>query len=307
MTGDETRAKSLHSAEYFGKTRDHWWNQDFLGLMAQRWRFESVRELLDVGTGVGHWARALSCVLPTEARITGVDREPVWVEKANESAASWGPAGRYRCVAGDMHALPFADESFDCVTCQTVLIHSADPARALAEMVRVTRPGGLVVAVEPNNVSDTLVTPAALETPVDDVVALVRFQMICERGKAALGEGNNSIGELVPRLFAAQGLREIQVFANDKANALLPPYDSDEQRAFVEEALELQRREHALWSREETLGYFVAGGGASQEFERLWTIALARKAAEAAALSSGTHASAGGAVTYLVSGRKDRT
>ncbi len=63
--------------------------------------------------------------------------------------------------------------------------------------------------------------------------------------------------------------------------------------------------EHALWSREETLGYFVAGGGTAQEFERLWALAVGRKAAEAAALASGSYASAGGAVTYLVSGRKD--
>jgi len=143
----EPRAKSLHSAEYFGETRDHWWNQDFLRLMATRWRFDAVRELLDVGSGVGHWARALSRVLPAEARVTGVDLEPVWVEKANASAASSGLADRYRCVLGDMHALPFADATFDCVTCQTVLIHSPDPARAVAEMVRVVRPGGLVVAV----------------------------------------------------------------------------------------------------------------------------------------------------------------
>ena len=297
--------QSLHSAEYFGKTREHWWNPDFLRLMAVRWHFEAVRELLDVGSGLGHWARSLSPLLPEGARITGVDREPVWVDKANENAASFGPIGRYRSVVGDMHALPFADASFDCVTCQTALIHSPDPARAVAEMARVTKPGGLVVVVEPNNVSNMLVTAAALEAPVEDAVALVRFQMTCERGKAALGQGNNSIGELVPRLFAAQGLQDLQVFSNDKANALVPPYDSEEQRAFVEETRDLHRREHALWSREETLGYFVAGGGVSQEFERLWALAVARKAAEAAALASGTYACAGGAVTYLVSGRKD--
>jgi hypothetical protein len=38
--------------------------------------------------------------------------------------------------------------------------------------------------------------------PVDEILARARLQLICERGKAALGEGNNSIGDLVPSLFA---------------------------------------------------------------------------------------------------------
>jgi SAM-dependent methyltransferase len=300
---DGSELHSPHSAEYFGPTRDHWWNRDFLELMARRLRFDAVREVLDVGSGLGHWGRALSQVLPPEARITGVDNEPTWVRRSNAAAAGLG--GRFRYVEGDMHALPFDEGTFDCVTCQTALIHSAEPATVVAEMVRVTRPGGFVLAVEPNNLSNTLLgVAAAFEAPVDEVVALVRFQMICERGKAALGLGNNSTGEVVPALFERQGLEEIRVFANDKANTLLPPYASAEQRAFVEETVELDRRGHALWSREETAKYFRAGGGTEPELERYWALALSRRKADVAAMAAGTYTAAGGAVTYLVSGRK---
>ena len=48
---------------------------------------------------------------------------------------------------GDMHALPFADESFDQVLLLACLNYARDPERAVAEASRVLRPGGSIVAV----------------------------------------------------------------------------------------------------------------------------------------------------------------
>lgn len=302
--GNEFKAASLHSSEYFGDTRDYWWNADFLELMASRWDLDRVREVLDVGSGMGHWGRALSSVLPEAARIIGVDRETTWVQKANEFARLRGVADRLEYMQGAVEALPFADNTFDCVTCQTVLIHAPDPSAALAEMIRVTKPGGLVVVVEPNNLAGALLSSDSSASPIDEVVALVRFQLVCERGKAALGEGNNSVAELVPGLFSTRGLRDVQVFMSDKANLLLSPYQSPEQRAFLDEMQEFQRRDFWIWSRLETHRYFVAGGGSESDFERAWSLAASRRAAAGAAVATGSFASAGGTVCYLVSGRK---
>lgn len=51
-----------------------------------------------------------------------------------------------RFVGGNAEALPFRDGTFDAVVCIEVLMHLPHPARALHEMARVTRPGGLVFA-----------------------------------------------------------------------------------------------------------------------------------------------------------------
>jgi demethylmenaquinone methyltransferase/2-methoxy-6-polyprenyl-1,4-benzoquinol methylase len=51
-------------------------------------------------------------------------------------------------VAGDALSLPFADDSFDAVTISFGLRNTADPDRALAELLRVTRPGGRLVVCE---------------------------------------------------------------------------------------------------------------------------------------------------------------
>jgi demethylmenaquinone methyltransferase / 2-methoxy-6-polyprenyl-1,4-benzoquinol methylase len=58
------------------------------------------------------------------------------------------PAGRVRFVAGDAMRLPFADGAFDAVTISFGLRNVADPGAALAELRRVTRPGGRLVVCE---------------------------------------------------------------------------------------------------------------------------------------------------------------
>ena len=176
-------------------------------------------------------------------------------------AAAKGLADRFGYQVSAAEKLPFADASFDLVTCQTVLIHMPDPGVTVDEMVRVARPGGLILAAEPNNIAGALVFDSlSFHDPVDMIITRVRLQLTCERGKAALGEGSNSIGDLVPGLFSECGLINICVYLNDKPNLFLPPYDSPEQRAVLEERSDFQQRDFWIWSREDTLRYFLACG-----------------------------------------------
>ncbi len=64
------------------------------------------------------------------------------------SAGEQSPPGQLSLVAGDALRLPFRDESFDAVTISFGLRNVASPAAALAEMRRVTRPGGRLVVCE---------------------------------------------------------------------------------------------------------------------------------------------------------------
>ena len=204
--GNEFKGRSEHSAECFGETRDHWWHRDFLRLMAKRWKLEAVRDVLDVGCGVGHWGVLLASVMSGDVRVTGVEREPSWVEQARARAATLGLAGRFSYRLGEAERLPFPDDSFDLDDLPDGADPPADPAAAIAEMRRVTRPGGLVAVAEPNNLAESLLLDSVSnQAGVDAIVDLVRFQLTCERGKVALGEGDNSLAIACPGCSSRRG------------------------------------------------------------------------------------------------------
>ena len=303
--GNEFMGQSAHSAEHFGDTRDHWWNVDFLQLIAQRWKLDAVREVLDVGCGVGHWSMVLASVLHGDVRVTGIDREPSWVDEAGARARARGLEGRFIYLPGEAQRLPFPDDSFDLTTCQTVLIHVPDPAAAIAEMVRVTRPGGLVMVAEPNNLTESLLLDSiSNQASIDEIVELVRFQLTCERGKIALGEGDNSLGNRVPGLFAAQALEDVDVYVNDMATAVFPPYASDAQRAFAEDARDRAARRLWNWSEPEARRFFLAGGGSERDFAAHFDRGLASRDRIVRGLDDRTYQGVVGGAFYLVKGRK---
>jgi len=162
-------------------------------------------------------------LLATEATIVGVERDPRWVQRARVRATELGVADRCRYVPGVAESLAFDDETFDLVTCQTLLIHVPDVPAVLGEMCRVLRPGGLLLVAEPNNLASVLVADSTTgNQPTDQRVERAAFTLICERGKAALGEGDNSVGDLLPGYFAQAELMDIQTFLNDKTFALVP-------------------------------------------------------------------------------------
>ena len=87
---------------------------------------------LDVATGGGHVALAL---VRAGARVTAIDLTPQMLEVAAANLAEHGATARF--VEGSADALPFADESFDVVTCRIAAHHFPDPAAFFSEAARV--------------------------------------------------------------------------------------------------------------------------------------------------------------------------
>ena len=65
-------------------------------------------------------------------------------------------AGEWMVMRGSVYALPFADTSFDCVIISEVLEHLHEDARALREMLRVLKPGGVLAASVPREGPEAL-------------------------------------------------------------------------------------------------------------------------------------------------------
>ncbi|WP_330333503.1 class I SAM-dependent methyltransferase [Streptomyces sp. NBC_00536] len=99
-------------------------------------------DLLDVGCGPGTITADLA-ELVAPGRVTAVDAAADVVDRARQYAEERGLHG-IEFATADVHALDFPDDSFDVVHAHQVLQHVGDPVRALREMRRVCRPGGIV-------------------------------------------------------------------------------------------------------------------------------------------------------------------
>ncbi|MBI4921070.1 MAG: class I SAM-dependent methyltransferase [Devosia nanyangense] len=102
------------------------------------------KDVLDIACGEGYGASYMSQVA---ASVTGVDVSPGAVRHANREYGS----DRTRFMVGDGVAIPSADASFDVVTSFETIEHIADQNRFLAEIKRVLRPGGLLIASSPES------------------------------------------------------------------------------------------------------------------------------------------------------------
>ena len=101
------------------------------------------RAVLDAGCGDGTLALDLA---RAGADAVGVDADPAMIAAAREAARAAGSGARFE--VGRVEALPFPAAAFDAVVAVTVLCLVADPARAMAEMARVLKPGGVLVVGE---------------------------------------------------------------------------------------------------------------------------------------------------------------
>ncbi len=110
--------------------------------LAKRLAIGTGQKVLDVGCGLGGW---LTAVAERDAAVAGIDLS----EKAIEACRNHLPAGDFHC--GPAERLPFADRSFDVVTCLGSLEHFVDPVAALREMVRVAKDNAKVVLLVPNS------------------------------------------------------------------------------------------------------------------------------------------------------------
>lgn len=293
-----------HSEEYFGDFRDYWYNLDFLKLMAKRWELEKVKTLLDVGCGQCHWTRIVSSFLNKGVLVTAVDFDPKWAQE-NDILQEFFAAREIglEIKKADAVSLPFEDDSFDAVTCQTVLIHIENPLDALREMKRVLKPGGILICAEPNNLSYSAIKDSLIaEFETDEIIEWFAFGLIKEKGKINLGKGDNSVGDLLTQFFSQLELSEIKAYLSDKANVIIPPYQSKEIKSMLEFRLANDFEE---FMKAETRKQFETFGGKYDAIRESVEQKIKQyKSDVKEAIENQTYYDVSTALMYLVSGRK---
>jgi ubiquinone/menaquinone biosynthesis C-methylase UbiE len=107
--------------------------------------FEPHGDVLEVGAGSGAMAAELLARYP-QPRLTVTDFDPAMVDAAGSRLARFG--ARVTLRQADATALPFPDDSFDAVLSWIMLHHTVEWEQAVAECVRVLRPGGHLVGYD---------------------------------------------------------------------------------------------------------------------------------------------------------------
>ncbi len=166
-------------------------------VLAERLCLSSDARVLDVGCGTGDDARMLASLMGPDGRVIGIDASETMVGVARER--SRGSSLPVEFTVGDACALNFSDDTFDASRCKAVLMHlDGEPAHAIAEMIRVTRPGGRVVLF------DFHYDALAIDHP-----DRTRTRMIVDTTCDGIRHG--WIGSQLPRLAADADLIDIQV------------------------------------------------------------------------------------------------
>jgi SAM-dependent methyltransferase len=109
------------------------------GQLVKRSRIRAGDRVLDVACGTGVVATTAACL---GARVTGLDLTPELLERARENGRTAGVEINWQ--EGDVEQLPFGDAAFDVVVSQFGHIFAPRPEVAIAEMLRVLKPGGTI-------------------------------------------------------------------------------------------------------------------------------------------------------------------
>jgi len=179
--------------EYLDQARD-----DFVELRQRARDALALRagdSALDLGCGTGDELAPVAQIVGPQGRVVGIDVSEALVAEARARTRA---TPSIHVVVGDAHELPFAEGEFSASRAERVLMHLQDPGRAVAQMARVTRAGGRVVAIEPD--WDTLIIDS------DDL----RMARRVARAQADAIR-HPDIGRRLPRLATDAGLEILGV------------------------------------------------------------------------------------------------
>lgn len=152
--------------------------------------------VLELGCGTGDDARAMAALVRPGGQVVGVDPSEVMLAEARQRAKGLELPLEFQ--TGDAHQLAFPDDTFDACRCDRCFMHMDDPRRALAEMVRVARPGAPVLVYEVDFETLTIAAP-------DRVLA--------RKVAHAWGDSfrNGWLGRYIPGFYLDLGLKDVSV------------------------------------------------------------------------------------------------
>jgi SAM-dependent methyltransferase len=153
--------------------------------------------VLDVGCGTGAITRGIAAAVSPGGSVRGIDVNSGLIARAEAASAG---LGNVRFEVADILLQERWAAAFDVVTSARVLQWLADPARALAAMVRAARPGGTVAVLDYDH------TRAAWDPPLPPAVHRFYQAFLDWRADAGM---DNAIAARLPGMFGRAGLADV--------------------------------------------------------------------------------------------------
>jgi len=185
--------------------REHWWDDAFTAFLEETLRPRPGKRILDVGCGTGTAEVSLSRLRLSQMHLFGVD---IVIDRLRDAhRATRGINARVGYAAADACRLPFAADAFDSTYCVAVLQHIRDLSGALGELARVTRPGGRVLVVEPDNAARYWFSSVQSGMEAFELSRRFFAGVAAARGESPAV----AVGPLVPGMLAASGVEPVSV------------------------------------------------------------------------------------------------
>ena len=137
------------------------------------------QRVLDVGCGPASDTIELGRLVGPQGQVIGVDYDQAMVDEAERGAKEAGVAAWVEHRRADSSALPFEPDTFDSSRSERLFQHLLDPSATVAEMVRVTKPGGLIVLLDTDWGSASMDTT---EIDLERRLARVHADMVANNG-----------------------------------------------------------------------------------------------------------------------------
>jgi len=213
---DEWDDKSQYLADSWILTHNH----DYLAFLVEKvW---NLNKPCDVRFGM-----KLMPLLPQGSTYRGFDQSEELIQKAREV---WKDCPiQYEFSVGSVFDAPYGNSRFDLAVSHTVLMHIPDPEKAIQEMIRVTRDGGLIITCDANRNAHNALFHVH-ETEEQDEVPLGLFQTMNREIRRRTGVDHN-IGAKTPVLMHKAGLKNVGARVTDSVRLLFPPVDSEYDKA----------------------------------------------------------------------------
>lgn len=206
------------------RSMDH--NEDYWRfLIRDVWRLDRAPvRIVDFGCGYGWAGLFLLPMLAPGSAYTGLDRSQALLDRGKELFAADGRRASF--VQGEATQATFDDGQFDVAIAHALTMHLPAAEKALAEMIRVTRDGGIVITCDASrNAINALIH--VHETEEQEHMPLSLFQRMNAHVRRQSGVDYN-IGMKMPVLMHKAGLQDVGARLSDAVRLSFPPLDTPE-------------------------------------------------------------------------------